>query len=80
MSCVKIRSQPDPAVKAYKLSMSKLANLKAAIDQVKGNAAVPGKAATVCAVPAQQVDETKPCVQAVYLTEDDAPARKRQRV
>ncbi len=49
--------------------------------QVKGNAAVPVKAAaTVCSVPAQQVDETKPCVQAVDLTEDDAPASKRQRV
>lgn len=34
MSCVKIRSRPDPAAKAYKLSMTKLANLKAAIDQV----------------------------------------------
>ena len=34
MSCVKIRSRPDPAAKAYKLSTTKLANLKAAIDQV----------------------------------------------
>lgn len=34
MSCVKIRSRPDPAAKAYKLSMTKLANLKAAIDLV----------------------------------------------
>ena len=48
--------------------------------QVKGNAAAPVKAATVCSVPAQQVDETKPCVQAVDLTEDDAPASKRKRV
>ncbi len=52
--------------------------------QVKGDAAAPAKAATVCSVPAQQVDETKPCVQAVAtsidLTEDDAPASKRQRV
>ena len=34
MSCVKIRSRPDPAAKAYKLSMTKLANLKAALDLV----------------------------------------------
>ncbi|KAL0052571.1 hypothetical protein WJX82_004058 [Trebouxia sp. C0006] len=80
MSCVKIRSRPDPAAKAYKLSMTKLANLKAAIDQVKGSAAAPAKAAIVCPVPAQQVDETKPCVQVVDLTEDAAPASKRQRV
>ncbi len=38
MSCVKIRSRPDPAAKAYKLSMTKLANLKAAIDQVSARA------------------------------------------
>ncbi|KAA6420937.1 MAG: hypothetical protein FRX49_09078 [Trebouxia sp. A1-2] len=55
MSCVKIRSRPDPAAKAYKHSMTKLAKLK-------------------------QVDEIKPCVQAVDVTEDDAPASKRQRV
>jgi len=34
--------------------------------QVKGNAAVPVKAATVCSVPAQQVAEAKPCVQDVF--------------
>lgn len=33
MSCVKIRSRPDPAAKAYKHSMTKLAKLKVAIDQ-----------------------------------------------
>lgn len=48
--------------------------------QVKGNVAPPVQAATVCSVAAQPVDETKPCVQAVDLTEDDAPASKRQRV
>ena len=47
--------------------------------QVKGTAAAPVKAASVCSVPAQQVNENKPCVQAVDLTEDDAPASKRQR-
>ena len=46
--------------------------------QVKGNAAAPVKAATVCPVPAQQLDEAKPCVQVVDLTEDDAPASKQR--
>ncbi len=48
--------------------------------QVKGSAAALVKAAIVCPVPAQQVDETKPSVQVVDLTEDDAPASKRQQV
>ena len=48
--------------------------------QVKGNVAAPVQAATVCSVAAQQVDETKPCVQAVDLTKDDAPASKHEGV